>query len=232
MANQTASYVYSPACEMPGCMAVSKPILMFLLDGQTLTNSSRFLAGTITAIVLDEELDTATISVQYSDSLFRVGFIFAFPTEDDPGTVCPPDCNDDCDWLPKVFIVAGTDNTLVQNPIVLQYRVLEVDEILENGTFFLGRSAIQGGLRIRKISVTNDIYDADTDYAFALAANGGAQYNPAVIDDAGNGRVALPTLQDTIIYDVELTLRIESVSYPAYMDAAKGLVVTITGDSA
>ena len=226
MATQTASYVYTPACDKPDCLVEGVAVLMFLQNEVETTDNKRFLEGEVTSVVVDEELDTAMVELEYSDTTLPVDFVFSFPTEELPGTVCPPDCAGGCDWLPKVQALVDTEGDVVEaiQPTTFQYRVYRPSEAPAGTSLKLPRMPITPGATLASIAVTHDIYDPDTAYDLEITYGSNIVVQEHIVAAAG---VQTTLLVTGVTLDEKPVVTITNFTSVSYLTPARGMVVTI-----
>lgn len=228
MALQTASLTYSPACDRPDCLVPAAPVWMLLMNGVETTANEHFLAGVVTTVVASEEEDLVTVTLNYNDATLPVDFVFTFPSEGVAGTVCPPDCANECDWLSKVMALEAVaeDVETSVNPTTFQYRLFAPDDLPANGSWRQPRFPLQPGGTILSITVTHDVYDpdADTEYDLVVSFGSGIYVSQHIVASAG---VQTTLLLTAVTFEDIPVVQITNFTYVTYLTAARGMVVTI-----
>lgn len=107
MSLETAVKHYEGTCDVPACICLDASVYIFLRRGLLTTDNHPYIMGTVTAI--SEPLSGGVdVTIQYDNTTLPtdpdtgVKLVVVFDTPAQVGTVCDPDCADECAWLSKV----------------------------------------------------------------------------------------------------------------------------------
>lgn len=226
MSLQTVVKHYADECDMPACICVNGPVVIFLMGELLTTDGHPYFPGTVTVIDI---LTTGgvDVTIQYDDSTLPI--VDAAPLEvifppAAEATVCDPDCNDDCDWFNKVRRMLDAEGT--GGLLSRWYILYESTADVANGVFEIPRIPFEPGFRITDLRITCFNYDINTTGTFTLkvGATNIAQY----VGNLAQQRQLTILVQD-LLNDELPELHITGLTNGVYGLAAAGLVLEFKG---
>lgn len=226
MAIKTAVKHYADQCDMPSCICVDGPVVVFLRGDLLTTDGKPYFPGTVTLIDI---LTTGgvDVTIQYDDSTLPIvegePMEVIFPVSDD-ATVCDPDCAAECDWFTKVRRMLDAEGT--GGLLNRWYILYESNEDVANGTFEIPRIPFEPGFRITDLRITCFVYDLNTTGTFTLKV--GATNIAQFVGNLAQQR-QMTILVTDLLNDELPELHITGLTNGVYGLAAAGLVLEFIG---
>lgn len=226
MAIKTAVKHYEAQCDMPSCICVDGPVVMFLKDDRLTTDGKPYLPGTVTVINI---LTTGgvDVTVQYDDTTLPLvdgdPILIVFPVSED-ATACDPDCSDECDWFTKVRRMLDAEGT--GGLLNRWYIAYLSNQDVANGSFDIPRIPFEPGFRLTDLRLTCSTYDINTTGTFRIKV--GATTVAEFIGNLAQQR-QMTILVPDLLNDEMPELHITGVANGVYGLAAAGLVVEFIG---
>ena len=226
MAIKTAVKHYANQCDMPSCICVDGPVVMFLKNDRLTTDGKPYFPGTVTTITL---LTTGgvDVTVQYNDAtlplVLGVPIEVIFPLAED-ATVCDPDCADECDWFAKIRRMLDAEGT--GGLLNRWYIAFTSAQDVANGVFEIPRIPFEPGFRLTDVRLTCFNYDINTTGTFEVKV--GATVIAEFVGNLAQQR-QMTILVPDLLNDEMPELHCSGVANGVYGLAAAGLVVEFIG---